>query len=78
MPLASGIISMIPRSDFVVILAPTAWLLRPVTPKATAFVVDAYASAKRGIFETLIFDSAGAFHAALEKLSNAGLRVEIL
>lgn len=64
--------------DFIVIVAPECWLLRPVSDRGQSFIEQGYKGHKRGIFNTLVFDNAEPFHNAIESLSAQGLRVEVL
>jgi hypothetical protein len=68
------------RADFVVILAPTATILRPVTSAALAWLADAYASAPRGIGQSLVFAASATeeFHNAIDAASCADLTLEVL
>lgn len=69
------------RADFVVILAPCATILRPVSQPARAFLEAFYGDWPRGIVQSLIFDNTGdydAFNTVLDRLSAQHLTVEVL
>lgn len=66
------------RRDFVVILAPTATILRPVTERAREFVATYYASHPKGLALSLAFDPPSGINEAIEALSAAGLTLETL
>lgn len=73
------------RADFVAILAPQAQILRPVTDAGRYFIQTAYADVPKGIGNAVAFGLgvgatplADSFEDALDKLSAAGLRIELL